>query len=61
MYFYQEHFFDTHTTAREYERSDASGEDLSTEEPIRIPAIVNWVAVTSVALCIIIAAIQSLS
>ena len=61
MYFYHEHFFDTHTAAQEYERSHASGEKLETEELIRIPAIVNWVAVTSVALCIIIAVIQSLS
>ena len=61
MYFYHEHFFDAHTAAEDYERSHASGEDLATEDLIRIPAIVNWVAVTSAALCIIIAVIQSLS
>ena len=61
MYFYHEHFFDAHTAAKEYERSDASGEHLATEYLIRIPAILNWLAVTSVALCIIIAVILSLS
>jgi len=63
MYFYHEGLHDPYY-------ADAALEDLRTRdrrvddrtyEPIRIPAILNWLAIVTIALCVIVAAIQILS
>lgn len=63
MYFYHEGYHDAHY-------AEAGLDDLwprhqrgddRTDEPIRIPAILNWLVIVSVALCAIIAAIHGLS
>ena len=63
MYFYYESYHDPYY-------ADAALEDLRTRdrrvddrtyEPIRIPAILNWLAIVTIALCVIVAAIQILS
>ncbi len=63
MYFYHEGYHDTYYADACLEAltsSDRRGDDL-TYEPIRIPAIVSWLTIVSVALCVVIAAIHGLS
>jgi hypothetical protein len=63
VYFYHEGFYDAYHTAAVLEdlwvreRSD----DEPDFEPIRTPAILNWLAIVSFALCGLVAAIAWLS
>lgn len=63
MYFYHEGYQDAHfaDAALEDLRSRTRRDDDLSYEPIRIPAILNWLAVMSIALCIIFTAINGLS
>ena len=63
MYFYHEGYHETYhadAALEDLRPRDRYGEDL-TYEPIRIPAILHWVVIMSVALCIIFTAIEVLS
>ena len=63
MYFYHEGYHETYDAdaplwdCRPRDRS----EDDRTYEPIRCPAIFTWLVIVGVALCGIVAAIQSMS
>jgi hypothetical protein len=64
MYFYYEGYHDAHCAdaALEDLRSRDRRDDDRTYEPVRIPAILNWlVVIASVALCVIFTAIHGLS
>ena len=63
MYFYHEGFYDAYYTGAILEdvRARDRRDDDSTYEPIRTPAILNWLVIMSVALCITFTAIQVLS
>lgn len=63
MYFYHEDYRDACYTDADLEdlRSrDRRGDDR-TYEPIRFPAILTWLVIVSVALCVVFTAIQGLS
>jgi hypothetical protein len=63
MYFYHEGYRDAHCTGAALE--DVTARDRRDEdanyEPIRLPAILNWLMTVGVALCVIVATIQALS
>lgn len=60
MYFYHEHYHDAYTAAEDVTSGDRCDPGQG-YEPIRIPAIINWLTGVSVALLLIVAAIQALS
>ena len=63
MYFYHEGYHDAYyadAALEDLKSRDRRDDDL-TYEPIRIPAILNWLVTVSVALCVIVTAIQALS
>ena len=63
MYFYHEGFHDAYyaDAALEDSRARDRRDDDPTYEPIRTPAILNWLVIMSVALCVISTAIHALS
>jgi len=63
MYFYHEGYCDAYYTDGMLEELKARTprDDDSTYEPIKMPAILNWLVIMSVALCIIFATIHVLS
>ena len=63
MYFYHEGYHDAYyaDAALEDLRSRDRRDDGPSYEPIRIPAILNWLGIVSVALCVIFTAIRALS
>ena len=61
MYFYHEHYHDAYAANLEALPSVDRREDDRAYEPLHIPAIVNWLLITSVALLVIVAAIHALS
>jgi hypothetical protein len=62
MYFYHECYHDAYyAAALEDLRSRDRRDDDRTYEPIRIPAILNWLVIVTIALCVIFTAIQVLS
>jgi hypothetical protein len=68
MYFYHEGYYDAYYAAAALEdlrsadrRVDDHRIDERTYEPIAIPAIVNWLVIVTIALCVIVTAIQILS
>jgi hypothetical protein len=63
MYFYHEGYHDAYyaDAALEDLRARDRRDDDLTYEPIRTPAILNWLLIVSVALSIIFTAIQFLS
>ncbi len=63
MYFYHEGYHDAYYADASLDAlacRDRRDDDRS-YEPIRIPAIVTWLAIVSVALCVIVTAIHHLS
>jgi hypothetical protein len=60
MYFYHEHYHDAYAAALEDLRCRDARTDAA-YEPIRIPAILNWLLAMSVALLVIVLTIQALS
>lgn len=62
MYLYHESYHEARTadTALEGARSRDPRDDDRTCEPIRIPTILNWLAIVGAALCVIVAAIGGL-
>lgn len=63
MYFYHEGFHETYhadAACLDLGASDRRDDDRA-YEPIRLPAILNWLAIVGVALCVIVAAIHGLS
>ncbi len=61
MYFYHEHYHDAYAAAGEDLGSQDGSDAGRTYEPIRIPAIINWCVAVSVALLVIVAALQWLA
>ncbi len=63
MYFYHESYHDAYygNAALEDLRSADRRVDERTYEPIRLPAILNWLAIVTVGLCVIFTAIEVLS
>ena len=63
MYFYHEGYHDAYYAAAVLEelRSGERRVDDLAYEPISIPAIVNWLVIVTIALCVIFTAIQVLS
>jgi hypothetical protein len=63
MYFYHEGYLDPYYAAAVLEelRSEDRRLDDRTDEPIGIPAILNWLIIVTAALCVIFTAIQVLS
>ena len=61
MYFYHENYHDAYAAALEDLRPRDRRDDDRACEPIRIPAILNWLVITSVALFVIFTAIHGLS
>lgn len=61
MYFYHEHYLDAYAATLEDLPSVGRREGDRAYEPLHIPAIVNWLLITGVALLVIIAAIHALS
>ena len=61
MYFYHEHYYDAHAAALEDLRQRDPSDDSRAYDPIGIPAIVNWLVLSSVALLVIVIAINALS
>jgi hypothetical protein len=62
MWFYYEGYHDTyHAAALEdlWSRGARDGDQIY--EPIRIPAILNWLAIVTIAVCAILAVIHGLS
>lgn len=62
MYFYHEGYHDTYyaeATLDDLRSRDRC--DDRTYEPVRIPAILSWVVALSVALCVVVIAIDALS
>ena len=60
MYSYHEHYHDAYAAGSEDLRSPERCDDTACE-PIRMPAIVNWLVITGAALLGIVAAIHALS
>ena len=62
MYFYHETYHDAYSAdaALDLGRRDRADDDR-TYDPIRLPAILTWLAVVSVALCVIAAVTHGLS
>lgn len=60
MYFYHEHCHDAYAAAGDDLVCQDPRDGGRTDEPIRIPAIINWCVAVSVALLAIVAAIQAL-
>ena len=62
MYFYHESYHDAYYADATLEdlRSRDRRDDDRTYEPIRIPAILNWLVIVSVGLSVIVTAIQAL-
>lgn len=63
MHFYHEGYYDAYYAEAAFDdlRSRDRRDDDLAYEPIRIPAILNWLVIVSVALCVIFTAIQGLS
>ncbi len=63
MYFYHEGYHDTYyaEAALDDLRSRDRRDDDRSYEPVRIPAIFSWVVALSVALCVVVIAIDALS
>jgi len=63
MYFYHEGYHDAYygNAALEDLRSADRRVDERTYEPIRIPAIANWLVIVTIGLCVILTAIEVLS
>ena len=62
MYFYHEGYDAYYTgAALEDLRARDQRDGDAADEPIRTPAILNWLVIMSVALCLIFAAIHALS
>jgi hypothetical protein len=63
MYFYHESYHDAYygNAALEDLRSADRRVDERSYEPIRLPAIVNWLVIVTVGLCVILTAIEVLS
>ena len=61
MYFYHEHCHDAYRTEDAAEDGRFNNLHDESYEPIRVPAVLNWLAIVGVALCVIVAAIQGLS
>jgi len=63
MYFYHESYLDAYyaDAALEDLRSGDQRDDDRTYEPIRFPAILNWLVIVTIALSVIFTAIQVLS
>jgi hypothetical protein len=63
MHFYHEGFHDAYYAAAALEdlRSRDRQLDDRTYEPIRIPAILNWLVIVAIALCVLFTTIQVLS
>ncbi|HEV7718953.1 MAG TPA: hypothetical protein VGO70_08265 [Arsenicitalea sp.] len=63
MYFYHENYHDAYYIGAALEdlRSGDRRVDDRAFEPIRIPAILNWQVIVTIALCVIFTAIQVLS
>lgn len=63
MYFYHEGYHDAYYAAAALEdlRSGDRRVDDRTYEPIRIPAILNWLVIVTIAVCVVFTAIQALS
>ena len=63
MYFYHEGYHDAYYADASLEAltSRDRRDDDPTYEPIRIPAVLNWLVIVSVALCVVITAIHGLS
>ena len=63
MYFYHEAYHDAYYTQAALEdlRSRDRRDDDRTYEPLRIPAILNWLVAVSVAVCAIFVAINCLT
>lgn len=62
MYFYHEGYHEAYyAAALEDLRSGDRRVDDPTYEPIGIPAILNWLVIVTIALCVIFTAIQVLS
>lgn len=63
MYFYHEGYHDAYyaDAALNDARSRDTRDDDRAYEPIRVPAILNWLAIVGVTLCVTVAAIQAMS
>jgi hypothetical protein len=63
MYIYHEGYCDAYYTGAILEevRARDRRDDDSTYEPIQMPAILNWLVIMSVALCVIFTTIHILS
>lgn len=62
MYFYHESYHDAHhAAALEHLHSDDRRNDDLQYEPIRTPAILNWLVSVAVALCVAFTVIHGLS
>ena len=61
MYFYHEHCLDAYAATLEDLPSADRREGDRAYEPLQIPAIVNWLLITGVALLLVVAAIHALS
>jgi hypothetical protein len=63
MYFYHEGYHDAYYANATLEdlRSGDRRVEHQAYEPIRIPAILNWLLIVTIALCVILTAIQALS
>ncbi len=63
MHFYHEGYDDAYyaEAALEDLRSRDRGDDDQSYEPIRIPAILAWLVIVSVALCVVFTAIHVLN
>jgi hypothetical protein len=61
MYFYHEHYLDAYAATLAELGSGKRRDDDLTYEPFRMPIIVNWLAVTGVALSMIVLSIHLLS
>ena len=61
MYFYHEHYHDAYAATLQDFSSTDRREDDRAYEPLPIPAIINWLLLTGVALFVIATAIHALS
>jgi hypothetical protein len=61
MYFYHEHYLDEYAATLAELGSGQHREDDLIYEPFRMPAIVNWMLITGVALLLIVLVIQAFS
>lgn len=63
MYFYHEGYCDAYYSGASLEdlRARDRRDDEATYEPIRTPAILSWLALMGVGLCLVLTAIHALS